>query len=60
MVNFERTEAQIAAMVAQKVIPGASYALIDGEQVIERQVGVASCNRRLSRFGHTPFMIWHR
>lgn len=41
MVNFERTEAQIAAMVAQKVIPGASYALIDGEQVIERQVGVA-------------------
>ena len=41
MVTFERTVTLIDEMVRTQVIPGASYALIDGTAIHNRQVGVA-------------------
>jgi len=40
-VSFERTKAQIQQMVDQKIIPGASYAVMHGDQIETAQVGVA-------------------
>lgn len=41
MATFNRTEALINQMVQDRVIPGASYALIDGAECHIEQVGVA-------------------
>ncbi|ALO04711.1 serine hydrolase domain-containing protein [Lactiplantibacillus paraplantarum] len=41
MGTFKRTEAQINEMVQKQVIPGASYALIDGPEIHTGQMGVA-------------------
>ncbi|MDQ7937835.1 serine hydrolase domain-containing protein [Lactiplantibacillus sp. WILCCON 0030] len=40
-MSFERTKIEIQRMVAQKIIPGASYAVIRGAKVEQHQVGVA-------------------
>lgn len=40
-MQFERTEAEINRMVAAKLIPGASYAVLHGDQIWQKQVGVA-------------------
>ncbi|RRK10803.1 class A beta-lactamase-related serine hydrolase [Lactiplantibacillus garii] len=39
---FEETQAEIQRMVDQGVIPGASYGLINGSDVLQRQVGLAA------------------
>lgn len=40
-MSFERTKTEIQRLVDQKIIPGASYAVIRGQQVTQAQVGVA-------------------
>lgn len=40
-MSFERTKTEIQRLVAEKIIPGASYAVIQGNQVEQAQVGVA-------------------
>ena len=41
-MEFERTQRVIQAMVDQEIIPGASYGLINGTDLVQRQVGVAA------------------
>ncbi len=41
-MEFERTQQVIQAMVDQGVIPGASYGLISGADLVQRQVGIAA------------------
>jgi len=40
-MSFERTKTEIQRMVTDKIIPGASYAVIRGDKVEQAQVGVA-------------------
>ena len=50
-MQFERTIQTIQQMVTDGVIPGASYGLIAGTDVVQRQVGVAAVVP-------TPLALW--